>query len=391
VVYVFNLMNKRVFISGCYDLLHSGHVAFFKEASQYGDLYVGLGSDATISELKGRQTINSEQERLYMVKSVRFVKEAFINSGNGIMDFENELRTLKPDIFVVNEDGFSPAKQQLCDELGIELKVLERIPDAGLPPRSTTALRQSDNCMLPYRIDLAGTWIDQPYVSKYCPGWAITLSLEPIIEYNERCGMSTSTRNAAKKIWPYQLPLDKPERLAELLFKFENSPGSAIISGAQDAIGICIPGLVRHYYDNAFWPLKFESVHDEEILSWLEEHIYMVLLWPREKGLDLLKETYINTENVKNLTEAADRAWNAILKKDLVEFAEAFLDSFNAQVKMFPAMINPDVQRAIDEYKDGAIGWKLAGAGGGGYLILVSEQPVKGAMRIKIRRKDTGI
>lgn len=384
-------MTKKVFVSGCYDLLHSGHVAFFKEASSFGDLYVGLGSDATVSELKGRQTINSEQERLYMVKSVRFVKDAFINSGSGIMDFENELKTLKPDIFVVNEDGFSPAKKQLCDELGIELKVLERIPDAGLPPRSTTSLRQSDNCMLPYRIDLAGTWIDQPYVSKYHPGWAITLSLEPVIEYNERCGMSTSTRNAAKKIWPYHLPLEKPERLAELLFKFENNPGASIISGAQDAIGICMPGLVRHYYDNAYWPLKFESVHDEEILTWLEKHLYMVLLWPREKGLDLLKETYINTDNVKDLADAADKAWMAIMKKDLNEFAAAFLDSFHAQVKMFPAMINQEIQQAINDYKDGAIAWKLAGAGGGGYLILVSEQPVKGAMQIKIRRKESGI
>lgn len=382
---------KKVFVSGCYDLLHSGHVAFFKEASQHGDLYVGIGSDATIAELKGRQTINSEQERLYMVQSVRYVKEAFVNSGSGIMDFENELRTLKPDYFVVNEDGFSPAKKQLCDELGIELKVLERIPDAGLPARSTTAIRSAGNCTLPYRIDLAGTWIDQPYVSKYYPGWAITLSLEPIIEYNERCGMSTSTRNAAKKIWPYHLPLEKPERLAEILFKFENEPGSSIISGAQDAIGICMPGLVRHYYDSAYWPKKFESVYDEEILSWLEQHIYMVLLWPREKELDLLKETYISTENVKHLAEAAERAWNAILQKDIHRFSEAFLDSFTAQTTMFPAMINQEVQKAIDEYKDGALAWKLAGAGGGGYLILVAEQPVKGAMRIKVRRKDTGI
>lgn len=382
---------KKVFVSGCYDLLHSGHVAFFKEAAQYGNLYVGLGSDATVSELKGRQTINSEQERLYMVKSVRYVKDAFINSGNGIMDFEHELRRLKPDLFIVNEDGFSPAKQQLCDELNIELKVLERIPDAGLPTRSTTAIRQAGNCMLPYRIDLAGTWIDQPYVSKFHPGWAITLSLEPIIEYNERCGMSTSTRNAAKKIWPYHLPLEKPERLAELLFKFENNPGAEIISGAQDAIGICMPGLVRHYYDNAFWPLKFESVHDEDILCWLEDHLYMVLLWPREKGLNLLKETYINTENVKKLAGAADKAWSAILNKDLIRFAEAFLDSFHAQVRMFPAMMNPEVQKAIEEYKDGSMGWKLAGAGGGGYLILLSEHPVKGAMRLKVRRKDSGI
>lgn len=382
---------KKVFVSGCYDLLHSGHVAFFKEASQYGDVYVGLGSDATILELKGRATINSEQERLYMVKSVRFVKEAFVNSGSGIMDFENELRTLKPDYFVVNEDGFSPAKKQLCDELGIELVILERIPDAGLPARSTTAIRSAGNCTLPYRIDLAGTWIDQPYVSKYYPGWAITLSLEPIIEYNERCGMSTSTRNAAKKIWPYHLPLEKPERLSEILFKFENEPGSSIISGAQDAIGICMPGLVRHYYDNAYWPKKFESVYDEGILDWLEQHIYMVLLWPREKELDLLKETYINTENVKQLADAAERAWEAINQKDLTKFAEAFLDSFHAQTKMFPAMINPNVQKAIDEYKDGALAWKLAGAGGGGYLILVSEQPVKDAMRIKVRRKESGL
>jgi len=381
----------KVFVSGCYDMLHSGHVAFFREASHYGDLYVGLGSDSTIQDLKGRSTINSEQERLYMVKSIKYVTDAFINSGNGIMDFEEELEQLKPDFFVVNEDGFSPAKQELCDKLGIKLKVLERIPDAGLPARSTTEIRNSNNCQLPYRIDLAGTWIDQPYVSKFHPGWAITLSLEPIIEYNERCGMSTSTRNAAKKIWPYHLPLEKPEMLAEILFKFENTPGSKIISGAQDSIGICMPGLVRHYYDNAFWPKKFESVHDEKIISWLEEHLFMVLLWPREKGLDLLKETYINTENVKILADAAERCWEAIMNRDLENFAKAFLDSFNAQVKMFPAMVNTEVQRAIDEYKDGALGWKLAGAGGGGYMILVSEKPIKGAMRIKVRRKETGI
>jgi cytidyltransferase-like protein len=384
-------MTKKVFVSGCYDLLHSGHVAFFKEASKYGDLYVGIGSDSTIGGLKGRPTVNSEQERLYMVKSVRYVKDAFINTGGGMMDFEQEIRGLQPDLFVVNEDGYSPAKLSLCKELGIELKVLERIPDAGLPARSTTAIRSSGVCMLPYRIDIAGTWIDQPYVSKYWPGWAITLSLEPVVEYNERCGMSTSTRNAAKKIWPHTLPLGKPEKLAEMLFKFENDPGAEIVSGAQDAIGICMPGLVRHYYDSAYWPLKIESVHDEDILSWLENHIYMVMLWPRPQGLDLLGNTSISAENVQKLAWAAERAWDAILKKDLHAFASAFLDSFRAQVTMFPAMLNNEIEKVIDSYRPEALAWKLAGAGGGGYLILVSENPVRGAMRIKIRRKDTGI
>ena len=381
----------KVFVSGCYDLLHSGHVAFFKEASQFGDLYVGIGSDRTIEALKGRPTVNSEQERLYMVRSVRYVHDAFVNSGSGIMDFEHELRQLQPDIFVVNEDGYSPVKKQLCDQMGIELKVLERIPDAGLPPRSTTAIRSSGVCTLPYRIDLAGTWIDQPYVSEYHPGWAITLSLEPVIEYNERCGMSTSTRNAAKKIWPHCLPMGKPEKLAEMLFKYENSPGSTMISGAQDAIGICMPGLVRHYYDKAYWPLKIESVHDESILGWLEQHLSMVLLWPRRDNLDLMAETHISTENVKRLADAADRAWVAIMEKDLQSFAGAFLDSFRAQTTLFPAMINPEIEKVIESYKQEAMAWKLAGAGGGGYLILVAEKPIKGAMQIKIRRKETGI
>nr|WP_299069643.1 adenylyltransferase/cytidyltransferase family protein [uncultured Allomuricauda sp.] len=381
-------MNKKVFVSGCFDMLHSGHVAFFKEAASYGDLYVGIGSDSTIEELKGRQTINSEQERLYLINAIKYVKEAFVNKGSGILDFEDDLKELKPDYFVVNEDGFSPAKEELCNTLNIELKNLKRVPDAGLPPRSTTAIRSAGNCALPYRIDLAGTWIDQPYVSKYNPGWAITLSLEPIIEYNERCGMSTSTRNAAKKIWPYYLPMEKPEKLAEILFKFENTPGSTLISGAQDSIGICMPGLVRHYYDNEYWPLKFESIHSESILSWLEDHIYMVMLWPREPGLDLLKETYINEENVKSLANAADDVWEAIKKKDLEKFAKGFLKSFNAQTTMFPAMVNDRVNAEIAKYKEKALAWKLAGAGGGGYLLLVSDEPIEGAMRINIRRKE---
>lgn len=381
-------MKKKVFVSGCFDMLHSGHVAFFKEAATYGDLYVGIGSDSTIKELKGRKTINSEQERLYMINSIKYVKEAFVNSSSGILDFEHDLKKLKPDFFVVNEDGFSPAKQELCNHLKIELKALKRIPDAGLPARSTTAIRTENNCILPYRIDLAGTWIDQPYVSKYNPGWAITLSLEPIIEYNERCGMSTSTRNAAKKIWPYYLPLEKPEKLAEILFKFENTPGATLVSGAQDAIGICIPGLTRHYYDKEYWPHKFESINDESVLSWLEDHIYMVLLWPREQNLDLLKETHINEENVKHLANSADQVWDAIKNKDLKEFADGFSKSFNAQTKMFPAMVNDKINTEIAKFKDKALAWKLAGAGGGGYLILVSEDPIEGAMHINIRRKE---
>jgi len=164
-----------------------------------------------------------------------------------------------------------------------------------------------------------------------------------------------------------------------------------LISGAQDAIGICMPGLVRHYYDNDYWPKKIESVHDEEILQWLEAHIYMVLLWPRPQGLDLLKDVSITADNVSNLTKAAENAWEAIQNKDLKAFSKAFANSFEAQTTLFPSMVNEDIEKVIDQYKEDALAWKLAGAGGGGYLILVSETPIKNVMNIKIRRKDSGL
>jgi cytidyltransferase-like protein len=173
---------KKVFVSGCFDMLHSGHIAFLQEASEYGELYIGLGSDKTIRELKGRETINSEDERIYILNSLSCVHKATVNKGNGLLDFAEDMKELDPDIFIVNEDGHSPEKEKLCKELGIEYKVLKRIPHANLPIRSTTALRAIKP--MPYRIDLAVTWIDQPYVSKYYTGAAITASLEQTIEFN---------------------------------------------------------------------------------------------------------------------------------------------------------------------------------------------------------------
>ena len=61
----------KVFVSGCYDLLHSGHVEFFRQAAQFGDLYVGIGSDDTILHYKKHKTLYPEKERLFMVKAVR--------------------------------------------------------------------------------------------------------------------------------------------------------------------------------------------------------------------------------------------------------------------------------------------------------------------------------
>lgn len=382
-----NPPRRRVFVSGCYDMLHSGHVAFFKAAAQYGDLYVGIGSDATIEQLKNRKTVYSERERLYMVKAIRYVTDAYINPGSGLMDFVETVERVKPDVFVVNSDGGSEAKQAFCRERGIEYVELERVPEAGLEARSTTSLRREARSHLPYRLDLAGTWIDQPYVSQYAPGWAITISLEPTMEFMERAGMSTSTRNAARKIWPYELPAYNEEMLARLLFCFENDPErEGHISGAQDAIGICMSGLCRHYYDNRYWPSRIESCHDEAVLSWLEDHLCLAPMFPRRPGTSVVAGKDITPDKVRALATAADRCWEAILARDLSAFAAAYRASFEAQIAMFPAMMAEGVQDYIDAWQGRALAWKMAGAGGGGYLALVVAEMPEEAIRVRIRR-----
>lgn len=365
---------KKVFVSGCYDLLHSGHVEFFRQAAEYGDLYVGIGSDATIQEYKHHKTVYSEQERLFMVKSIRYVTGAYINSGSGILDFLPTLDIVKPDILVVNSDGGSEDKRRVCEERGIEYVVLQRDPHEGLTARSSTDLKKTES-QIPTRLDIAGTWIDQPYVSQYAPGWAITISLEPTFEIRERCGLSTSTRNTIRKIWPYQLPNMDPEMLAKLVFCFENDPerSDGIISGAQDAIGICVPGLCRHYYDNRFWPEKIEMCQDERILRWLEQHLVMIPMEPRRPGCSVVEGKDITKEKVEALAAAADRCWQAIMDTDLQAFAHAYRDSFDAQTAMFPAMIQGCVAEYIERYKDQVLAWKMPGAGGGGYLACVVE------------------
>ena len=387
---------KKVFVSGCYDLLHSGHVEFFRQASQYGDLYVGIGSDQTILGYKHHKTFYPEQERLFMVKSIKYVKDAFINQGDGIMDFIPTVDFVKPDIFVVNADGSSETKRRFCEERGIEYVVLQRTPAEGLKARSSTDIKDS-TCQLPTRLDLAGTWIDQPYVSCHAPGWAITMSLIPTFEVRERCGLSTSTRNMIKKIWPVKLPDMNPEILAKLVFCFENDPerSDGIVSGAQDAIGICMPGLVRHYYDNRFWPDKFETCLDEKVLSWVESHVCMIPMDPRRPGCSVVEGKDITEPKVKNLAKAADDCWNAILAMDFAAFASAFQASFDAQVALFPAMIQGCVQGFIDEYSvlPEVHAWKMPGAGGGGYLVLVVDdvksfaQQHPEAIELTIRRK----
>ncbi|MEJ0088418.1 MAG: adenylyltransferase/cytidyltransferase family protein [Limisphaerales bacterium] len=374
---------KKVFVSGCFDMLHSGHVCFLKTAADHGELHLGIGADKTVKELKGRFPVNTQDERKYMLQALKCVKAVHINRGSGLLDFVQELKQVKPDVFVVNEDGNSPAKAALCRELGIKYLVLKRIPHEHLPVRSTTSLRKE--CLIPYRLDLAGGWLDQPSVSKFGAGPVLTISLEPTMEFNERSGLATSSRKRAIELWQTDLPGGDREKLAKLLFSYENPPGTTEFSGSQDPIGIVFPGLNRLDYRGGFWPERITPVNEPKILRWLEKHLYFVTIGPRHSGFRVRTGARITTANARALAQSADRCWSAILKMDLEEFGRQFRNSFEAQIRLFPKMMMPSVRAAIKQYAPQSLGWKLSGAGGGGYLVLVSEKNIPGAIQIKIR------
>lgn len=133
---------KKVVVTGCYDWFHSGHVRFFEEVSELGDLYVIVGHDENIRLLKGEgHPMFPARERRYIAGAIRFVKEALVSSGEGWMDGEPEFLRIRPDIYAVNEDGDRPEKRAFCDRLGIEYRVLRRLPKEGLPRRESTLLR----------------------------------------------------------------------------------------------------------------------------------------------------------------------------------------------------------------------------------------------------------
>jgi cytidyltransferase-like protein len=375
---------KKVFVTGCFDMLHSGHIAFLEEAAAHGDVYVGIGSDETVSRLKGRYPIYNQDERKYILEALRCVTRCSVNSGGGIMDFVDNEDALKADILFVNEDGHSPEKEEFCRKHNIQYVVSRRKPHGNLPTRSTTALRTE--CNIPFRIDLAGGWLDQPFVSQHYPGSVLTISIEPTIEFNDRSGMASSTRRKAIELWHTDVPGGDKEKLAKTLFSYENPPGTEIIAGSQDALGIVLSGLNNLHYDGEYWPGKIDSVLEESILRFVEDHLFLVTLEPRESTFSVLENTNLSREGAKRLAEATDDCWSAILSKNLSDFGNSFTRSFEAQVAMFPNMADDTIRSIIDQYRSRALGWKLSGAGGGGYLILISQQEIENTIRIKIRR-----
>lgn len=375
------MKKKKVLVSGCFDLFHAGHVAFFREASTYGDLYVSVGSDENIRLLKGKAPMFSQEERVFIVKSIRSVTDAFVASGSGLLDFEPELKRIRPDRFVVNRDGHTPEKDALCRGYGVEYIVLERIPESGLPARSSSETKR--NMKFPYRLCIAGGWIDQPWVSSVHPGSVVVARIQPTLEFNDRSGLATSSRRVAIELWGGRIPEGDPVRNARLLFGAENPPGTKYVSGSQDHLGLLLPGINRLYYEGGYWPGRIDSCLDRDVGDWLSGVLHLIPLEPRPDGYDPLEVKNIRKEWVQALGESGDRCWESILRRDVKGLGEAMTASFRMWRNLLPRTVPDWVLEETTRYSrhPGVI----TSGSGGGYIFVASEDAIEGEIKILIQ------
>jgi hypothetical protein len=248
---------------------------------------------------------------------------------------------------------------------------------------------------IPFRVALAGGWIDQPFVSALNPnppGSMVVVGLEPDTYYMERCGMATGTRNVALKLWGSRLPAGDPARMVRELYAAENQD-KAEPSGSQDMIGLVYPGINRLDYDasveGGYFPAHIESCCDPEVAGWLERVIHLLPVMQRPAGYNPLGIKHLDPDWICRLGQTGKDCYDAILAQDLVGLAK----SFNRCMKCWEALlpqtvrhpaISIDLDALLKAYQAGYPGAMYSGCGGG-YLLIVSDQPVPGTFQVKVR------
>ncbi len=248
---------------------------------------------------------------------------------------------------------------------------------------------------IPNRLQLAGGWIDQPFVSRHNPkppGSMVVVQIEPDFRPMDRSGIASGTRAVAMKLWRGKLPKRPLAQLARELYAAENK-GKTEPSGSQDMIGLVYPGMNRLDYDfnheAGIFPAHIESCNHAKVARWLEKVLHLIPVEPRPEGYNPLGIQNLDPKWVARLGQSGRDCFDAIVKMD----ATALGASLNLNMKCWE-MLLPHVVRhpslrvelmpLLKAYQQQYPGAMYSGCGGG-YLIVVSEKPVPGAFKINVR------
>jgi hypothetical protein len=250
---------------------------------------------------------------------------------------------------------------------------------------------------IPYRMAFAGGWIDQPFISRLNPvppGSMVVVSLEPVFPFMDRCGMATSTRKIAARLWPDGLPDSRPAELVRQLYNLENSH-KVEPSGSQDMAGLIYPGVSRLDYDyrveGGYFPCHVESNIDPQVATWLEWVIHVVSVASRPDGYGPLGIKNLDVEWVRRLSQSGKDCYNAILARDTARLGASMNESMLCWEALLPQTVRHpaltvDLMAVLAYYQSHYAGAMYSGCGGG-YLFVVAEEEVPGSFHVKVRIK----
>lgn len=248
---------------------------------------------------------------------------------------------------------------------------------------------------IPYRMALAGGWIDQPFVSRHNPdppGSMVVVGLEPTCWYMERSGMATGTRKIASQLWGNELPSGQPMELVRQLFAAENQ-GKDEPSGSQDMIGLVFPGINRldfeHRHEGGVFPCHIESCNDPSVANWLEEVMYMIPVAPRPPGYNPLGIKNLEPVWIGKLGRTGQDCFAAIVERDIEQLGQSMNDCMACWESILPhtvrhETIDTDLLGLLRCYQSKYPGAMYSGCGGG-YLYVVSGEPVPGGFHVRVR------
>lgn len=249
---------------------------------------------------------------------------------------------------------------------------------------------------IPYRLALAGGWIDQPFVSRLNPeptGSMVVVQIEPNVRFMERAGMATGTRTVARKLWGDRVPEGKsPAELVRTLYETENK-GRRAPSGSQDMIGLLYPGISRLDYaidhEGGYFPRHIETCRDAGVARWLESVIHVIPVAPRPRGYSPLGDQRVTPDLARALGQTGRECFDAIVSRDARRLGESMSACMDVWAAMMPHIVRHntlelDLVALLDAYRERYLGAMYSGCGGG-YLYVVSESPVPGAFSVSVR------
>lgn len=183
---------KKVFVSGCYDILHAGHLQFFEEARALGDyLIVSFASAEVLWHHKRRKPSIPDDHKRVLLQGLRMIDEVIITHGHKEgLDFEEDFLRLRPDFLIVTEDDkYGEVKREICQQVGAQYTILPKTPPRFEPVSTSSIVRWVQApTEAPLRVDFAGGWLDVPRFSR--PGeFIVNCTISPLVSLRE---------------WPYE-------------------------------------------------------------------------------------------------------------------------------------------------------------------------------------------